>query len=167
MEEKKLIFKKITGEVVEDVEKYVKDWSKNNPHGKVIIACDSQVHGRRIKYSVVIVMHYIDRMGMGKGGHVIVADVWEKRMIASQLEGMPSKLWREAEYALLAAQIVDGDDEMFKKRITIHLDINSDPKGDSNIMYASSIGLLTGYGYYALGKPFAKIASNVADHFCR
>jgi hypothetical protein len=74
-----LKFKKIDGTLVEDVEKYVKDWSKNNPYGKVIIAVDSQVHGRRIKFSIVIVMHYIDRMGMGKGGHVIVADVWGKK----------------------------------------------------------------------------------------
>jgi predicted RNase H-related nuclease YkuK (DUF458 family) len=80
---------------------------------------------------------------------------------------MPSKLWREAEYVLKAAQMVDGKDEYFRKKITVHLDINSDPKGGSNIMYASSVGLLTGYGYHALGKPFAKMASNCADHFCR
>jgi predicted RNase H-related nuclease YkuK (DUF458 family) len=167
MEEKKLIFKKINGEIVENVEQYVKDWSLKNPYGKVILAVDSQVHGRRIKFSIVIVMHFIDRMGMGKGGHVIIADVWEKRTISSQLEGMPDKLWKEALFALQAAKMVDGNDDMFKKRIEIHLDINSDSKGGSNIMYASGIGLLTGCGYNALGKPFAKCASNVADHFCR
>jgi len=62
--EKTLIFKKLNGEIVENVEKYVKDWIKENPYGQVIIGCDSQIHGRRIKYSVAIVMHYVDLSGL-------------------------------------------------------------------------------------------------------
>jgi len=165
--EKELLFKKVTGEVIENVEKYVKDWTIENPHGQIIIGVDSQVHGRRLKYSIVIVMHYIDRMKVGHGCHLILCDIWEKRNNKSQAEEMPAKLWREAEYALLTAQLVNGKDEFFKSRIEVHLDFNSEENKKSNMMYAAGIGLLNGYGFKALGKPFAKISSNCADHFCR
>jgi len=169
---KELVFKKITGEVIENVEKYVKDWVKENQYGKVIVGCDSQVHGRRIKYSIIVVMHKIDRMEVGHGCHLLVCDIWEKRMLKSQVDEMPSKLWKEAEYALQAAELVNGKDEYFKKSIEVHLDFNSVPAANShenlsNRLYAAGLGLLSGYGYVVYGKPFAKIASNVADHFCR
>jgi predicted RNase H-related nuclease YkuK (DUF458 family) len=169
---KKLIFKKMDGTVIEDVEKYVKDWTKENPYGKVIIGCDSQVHGRKILYSTVVIMHYIDRFGGGHGGHVLVADVWEKRMEKSPIEEMPSKLWKEAAYVLTAAQMVDGSDEVFKKRIVLHLDYNSVPESNShenksNMLFASGIGYLVGMGYEAVGKPFAYAATHTADKLCR
>ena len=167
MEATKLIFKKVNGTLIDDVEKYVKDWTKENPHGAVIIGCDSQVHGRRVKYSVVVVMHYIDVMGVGHGGHVLVADIWEKRMAKSPLEEMPSKLWKEAEFVLIAAQMVDGGSEMFKKRITLHLDYSDDAKNKSNMMFAAGLGYLTGMGYNAMGKPHAYVATHTADAFCR
>jgi len=167
-----LKFKKIDGTAIDNVEKYVKDWAKENIHGKIIVGCDSQIHGRRIKYSVVIVMHRIDRMDVGHGCHLLICDVWEKRMNKSQTEEMPSKLWREAEFALQTAELINGSDEYFKKSIEVHLDFNSVATSNShenlsNKMYASGLGLLSGYGYKVYGKPFAKIASNVADHFCR
>lgn len=165
--EKTLIFKKIGGEIIQDVESYVKNWTKENPYGQVIIGCDSQMHGRRIKYSVAIVMHYMDKMGVGHGGHVLVADIWEKRNAKSPVEEMPSKLWKEAEFTLTAAQMVDGNDEVFKKRIMLHLDYSDDAKNKSNIMFASGIGYLQGMGYYAEGKPHAYVATHTADALCR
>jgi len=162
-----LEFKKVDGTVIENVEKYVKDWTAENPFGQVIIGCDSQLHGRRIKYSVAIVMHYCDRMGVGHGGHVLIADRWEKRVAKSPLEEMPSKLWKEAEFTLIAAQMVDGSDEVFRKRITIHLDYNVETKFKSNMMFASGLGYLQGMGYKAEGKPHAYVATHTADAFCR
>jgi predicted RNase H-related nuclease YkuK (DUF458 family) len=168
----KLVFKKVDNTIVDDVEKYVKDWTKDNPYGKVMIGCDSQMHGRRIKYSIVIVMHRIDRMGVGHGGHVLLADLWEKRKTNSPVEEMPTKLWKEAEYTLMAAQMVDGKDEMFKKRIVLHLDFNSVPEANSHenksyMMFAAGLGYLEGMGYYAEGKPHAYVATHTADAFCR
>ena len=165
--ENKLTFKKVTGEIIENVEKYVKAWVKENPYGTITIGCDSQVHGRRIKYSTVICMHFIDRTGQGHGAHVIVSDAWVKRINKSQTEEMPTKLWKEAEYVLIAAQMVDGGEEAFKKRITVHLDYSDEPLNKSNIMYATGIGYLTGMGYRAEGKPHSWAATHTADHLCR
>jgi len=164
---KKLTFNKVDGTVIENVEQYVKDWTKVNPYGKIILGCDSQVHGRRIKYTVAVVMHYIDKMQIGHGAHVIIADAWEKRNAKFPEDEMPSKLWREAEYVLAAAQMVDGSDEYFRKRITLHLDFSPEEKYKSNIMFASGLGLLTSMGYKAEGKPFAYVATSTADHYAR
>jgi len=162
-----LEFRKIDGTPIENVEKYVKNWTIENPYGKVLIGCDSQVHGRRIKYSVIIVMHYIDVMKIGHGCHLLICDIWEKRVAKTQIEEIPSKLWKEAQYALQTAELLDGKDEYFKKKIEIHLDFNSVEKFKSNMMYSSGMGLIQSAGYFVLGKPFAQIASNCADHFCR
>lgn len=162
-----LIFKKEDGIIIDNVEKYVKDWAQENPYGNIIIGCDSQIHGRKIKYSVVICMHYKDAAGQGHGAHVISCNIWEKRLKMSKKEEMPYKLWKEAEYVLQVAQMIDNDDEVFKKRISVHLDFNSNETAGSNIVYHSGLGLIRGMGYAAIGKPNAPIASHTADHYCR
>ncbi len=167
MTEKTLIFKKVTGEVIEDVEKYVKDWSKENPYGKVIVGCDAHAHSRRIKYAIAIVMHYIDRMGGGRGAHVIVAEIWEKRNSKNHMDEMTTKLWNEAQYTLMAAQMIDGNDEIFKKRMILHLDFSPDAKYKSNIMFSVGIGFLTSMGYKTVGKPDAYVATHTSDAFAR
>jgi predicted RNase H-related nuclease YkuK (DUF458 family) len=166
--EEKMVFRKRDGSVVANVEKYVKDWVKTNKFGTVTIGCDSQVHGRKIKYSTVIIMHYVDATGVGHGAHVLSCEVWIKRMNGkNQIEEMPTKLWREAEFVLAAAEMVDGHDESFKKNITIHLDFNSEEKAGSNFLFASGMGFITGMGYKAVGKPDAWAASHTADSLCR
>lgn len=171
MEKVDFKFKKIDGTHIENVEKYVKDWLKDKsveyPFSTITIGCDSQVHGRRVKYSVVICMHVIDKMKVGHGAHVISADIWEKRMGKSQVEEMPTKLWKEAEFVLQVAQMVDGGDGTFKKRITVHLDLNVEENRGSNKMYAAGLGYITGMGYKAEGKPYAWAATHTADALCR
>lgn len=160
-------FKKLDGTHIDDVRSYVKDWVSKNPYGKIIIGCDSQVHGRKIKYSVAVCMQYKDKYGQGHGAHVIAADVWHNRMMKSQADEMPSRLWKEAEYVIKAAMMIDDNDEEFKKRITIHLDYNSDVNAKSNILYASGMGYVTGLGYNAKGKPDAYVATHSADNLCK
>jgi len=164
---KKLIFKKADGTIIENVNQYVVNWLKSNPYGSIILGCDSQVHGRRIKYSVVICMHRVDEMGIGHGAHVISADLWEKRVSKNQLDEIPSKLWKEAEYVLFTAQLVDGNDELFKKKIVIHLDFSPNEEHKSNMVYNAGIGMINGMGYKAIGKPDAYAACHTADHYCR
>ena len=171
MENEKFKFKKLDGTPISDVEKYVKNWLKEKsvdyPYSTVTIGCDSQVHGRRVKYATVICMHFVDKMHVGHGAHVIIADLWEKRQGLSQVDEMPAKLWKEAEFVLAVAQMVDGNDEVFKKRITVHLDLNVEENSGSNMMYAAGVGMLRGMGYITEGKPFAWAATHTADAFCR
>lgn len=167
MKEKKLVFKKIDGTVIEDVNQYVKDWVKQFPHSEITVGCDSQAFSRFIKYSIVIVMHKFleskeqNKNRVGKGAHVISATIIDKRKDLKK--DLYSKLFEEALYTVEAAQMLDG----CEKNIIIHLDYNSKKTEYSNIVYDVGIGYVKGMGYQAVGKPYAWAASHAADDICK
>lgn len=172
----KLIFRKLTGELIEDVNQYVKDWVAKNPHGQIIVGCDSQEYSRFVKYAIAIVMHYKDKYGAGHGAHVIKSIVMDrthktpKKAMRFKNGGksfdtslLQSKLWREVELTVQAAELLSD----CEKKITIHVDYNSKPGEVSNVLYAPGLGYAQGLGYEAYGKPHAWCASAVADALCR
>lgn len=171
-----LVFKKFDGSVIQDVNKYVKDWVKENPYGTVTIGCDSQEFARYVKYAVVIVMHIKDRYDVGHGAHVIDTIIFDKDMktrhgFIPKKDGskefdtsrLHSKLWKEVELTIQVAQMLDG----CNKKIIIHLDYNSKESEVSNALYASGIGFAQGMGYEAYGKPWAWASTHTADALCR
>jgi len=179
---KDLIFRKFDGTLIEDVNTYVKEWARENPYGEIIIGCDSQEHSRYVTYAIVIVMHFRmflgnDKSGQpvyrGQGAHVIKAIIKDKtsKTPKSARRGrkefdtaaLQGKLWKEVEYTIEAAQMLDGCD----KKIKIHVDYNSDESAVSNILYAPGVGYAQGMGYEAEGKPHAWAATHVADSLCR
>ena len=171
-----LVFRKFDGTLIEDVNTYVKNWSKENPYGQVIIGCDSQEHSKYVTYAIAIVMHYKDRWGGGHGAHVIKSVMKDykfrtpdgtlkikngkKSFDTSVLQG---KLWREVELTVQAAKLLKDCD----LKIRIHVDYNSKENEMSNVLYASGIGYAQGMGFEAEGKPYAWAASKVADALCR
>jgi predicted RNase H-related nuclease YkuK (DUF458 family) len=170
---KELVFRKFDGTLIENVAQYVKDWSKENPFGQIIVGCDSQEHARYVKYAVVIVMHYRDKYEIGHGAHVIQAITAESKprktytirggkreFDTSNLQG---KLWKEVELTIQAADML-GDCE---KKIKIHVDYNSKEGTGSHILYAPGLGYAQGMGYEAVGKPYAWASTHVADALCR
>jgi len=172
-----LIFKKFNGTVIKDVNQYVKDWSKENPYGEVVIGCDSQEHARFVTYAVVIVMHARDKYGMGKGAHVIKSVIRDNnhktpksarkiqngKIVNFDTSALQGKLWKEVELTIQTAQMLT-DCEL---KVKVHVDYNSDDKAASHILYASGIGYAQGMGYEAEGKPYAWAATHVADSLCR
>lgn len=161
MEKDKLVFKKYDGTLIGDVNEYVKNWMKNNPDSSIIIGCDSQRLSKCVKFIVTIVMHIRDKWGVGHGAHVIYASIYNKDI--EFRKDIARKLWAESEYAVEAAQMIS----CCEKKITIHLDYNSDITKYSNIVYNSGIGYVKGMGYEAMGKPLAYAASHVADGLCK
>lgn len=167
MAEKELIFKKINGTVISDVNSYVKNFLKEHPYTEVTIGCDSQAHARYVKYSVVIVMHIFNESKnsnpdrTGHGAHVISATVIDRdKNIKTDIY---TKLWMEATFTVKAAQMLDE----CTKNIKIHLDYNSNEDEYSNVLYNSGIGFVKGMGYEAYGKPYAWAASHAADDLCK
>ena len=170
---KELVFRKFDGTLIENVNQYVKDWVKENPYGQIIVGCDSQEHSRYVKYAIVIVMHFKDKYGGGHGAHVIKAITVEGKpkkayttkngrndFDTSTLQG---KLWKEVEYTIQAANMLDG----CKKKIKIHVDYNSKETAGSHVLYAPGLGYAQSMGYETYGKPFAWAATHVADALCR
>jgi predicted RNase H-related nuclease YkuK (DUF458 family) len=172
----KLIFKKMDGTIINDVNQYVKDWAANNPFGTVTIGCDSQEFARYVKYAIVIVMHAKDKYNVGHGAHVINCTLFDKDIKAKRVAPKPAgdskdfdtsklhhKLWQEVELTIQAAQMLEG----CNKKVKIHLDYNSDAHEMSNVLYASGIGYAQGMGYEACGKPWSWAATHTADALCR
>jgi hypothetical protein len=161
--ERNLIFKKIDGEVINDVNNYVNNFIKENPYTDVTIGCDSQEHSKYIKYAVVIVMHKMDKYGAGHGAHVINSTYMDySKTMKSDIY---SKLWVEAELTIQTAQMLNLKN--YTKNIKIHLDYNSNEEEYSNVLYSSGMGFVKGMGFEAYGKPYAWAASSVADRNCR
>lgn len=156
-----LQFKKFNGELVNNVHDYVKAWVKENPYGSVTVGCDSQEHARYIKYAATIVMHRMDKYGVGHGGHVIYTSyIDETKTMKSDVY---TKLWAETTVTVNVAKLI-GD---IGRKIKIHLDYNSDDTKYSNVLYNSGIGYAKGMGYEAEGKPFAWAATHTADKIAK
>jgi len=167
MTEKKLVFKKIDGTIITDVNQYVKEWIAKYPYSEVTIGCDSQAFARFVKYSVVIVMHIFyeskekNPHRVGNGAHVISATIIDKdKHLKSDIY---TKLWAETMFTVQAAQMLDE----CTKNIQIHLDYNSKEGEYSNVLYNSGIGFVKGMGYEAFGKPYAWAATHAADDLCK
>lgn len=157
----KLQFRKYNGDLVEDVHEYVKQWVDDNPFGTVTVGCDSQEHSRHIKYATTIVMHRLDKYGVGHGGHVIYSSfIDESKTMKSDVY---TKLWAEAEITVAAAKLM-GDIGL---KIKIHLDYNSDETKYSHVLYNAGVGFAKGLGFEAMGKPHAYVASHTADKIAK
>jgi len=156
-----LQFKKFNGTLIENVGEYIKEWVTENPFGNVIIGCDSQEHAKYIKYAITIVMHYIDEFKIGHGGHVIYATYIDKNK--NMKSDVYTKLWAEAEITINVAKMI-GD---IGKKITLHLDYNSDENEYSHVLYAAGLGYAKSEGFEAQGKPFSYVASHTADKIAK
>ncbi len=145
-------FKKSNGERVPDVVEYVRKWLDAHPVSEVHVGCDSNLIGGRIKYSTVICLREI-----GKGVHEIHRNDYE-----TGYGDNAHRLWKEVERALEAA----GKLREFGQ-VTVHVDLNSNPRYPSHRLYHASIGLIKGMGFYALGKPDAWAATCGANRHCQ
>lgn len=145
-------FRKADGSFVLDAKNYVADWLKRNPNGEIHVGCDSKRRGISVKYSLSICMRRNNT-----GVHEIYA--------TDTLYNIPdniSRLWEEVDRVVKLAQHLS---ELSK--VTVHVDINKDPKFLSSRLYDASMGYIRGMGFIALGKPDAWAASLGAHTHCQ
>ena len=192
-----LVFKNYKGEVIENVEQYIADWVTENPHGSIMVGCDSQAHTKYIKYSVSICLHMKDESGLGHGAHVIFSNYIDSdRNLKTDIY---TKLWAEAELSVNAAikarkgletvkseiqshneavmhsafneglepEDCGGLRDDIDMKVVVHLDFSSDEDRYSNVLYSSGIGFVRGMGFEAYGKPDAWAASHTSDALCK
>lgn len=131
---------------------YVAAWLNEHPQGKIFVGCDSKVRGKRTKYSTAICLWDI-----GKG----VAEIYKNEILPTPPDKF-SRLWMEVEKALAAAELLRGLAE-----ITVHVDINSNPKYRSHQLYDACIGLINSMGFQGAGKPNSWAASCGAHRHCQ
>jgi predicted RNase H-related nuclease YkuK (DUF458 family) len=138
-----------------DPESYLSEWISKNPGYKIYIGCDSSNLRDKTTFATVIVLHK-ERMG----GHVIYNRKSIPR-IASRYE----RLWKEVELSVSAAHLLESWG--FRKPDYIDIDLNPDPKYQSNILLSSAVGMVESMGIKARWKSKSPWAISIADSICR
>jgi len=162
MEELK--FKFTNGRPVGDILSYIRSHIKKDPDEeyKIFINVDSQAFRGKIQYATSVIIYKV-----GKGGHVLLS---RKTTPVSNNANEGSKgfifnkLWEEVEMAVRTAKYLEPlmtEDDL---EMTVHLDLNSDPKYKSNIVHSSAVGYLSGLGFNVATKPDAIV---VSDYYCK
>ncbi len=140
------------GRVVEDLFAYVKNWLKHHARGQVFIGSDSKVRGPMVKYATVVCL-----WDVGHG----VTELHRNEILPKPHDAF-SRLWGEVTRAVETADTLRGVGQ-----ITVHIDINANPRFRSHSLYDASIGLITSMGFSAQGKPHSWAASCGAHRHCQ
>jgi predicted RNase H-related nuclease YkuK (DUF458 family) len=134
---------------------YIKEWMEVNPGHRIYIGCDSQNKGRSTTYATVVVLHY--HTG---GGHVLYRrDKIEK--ITSSFE----RLWKEVELSVDVANLLINSG--LGKPDCIDVDLNPDPRYNSNQLLRAAVGLIESMGIQARYKSKSPWAISIADTMCK
>lgn len=145
-------FRDHSGKEISDIRSFVEDWLQNHPKGEIFVGCDSKVRGKRVKYSTVVCL-----WNVGNGVSEIHCNEVERTPKDSY-----TRLWNEVTRAVELADLLKD-----LGKITVHVDINSNPKYRSHQLYDASIGLITSMGFKGAGKPFSWAATCGAHRHCQ
>ena len=134
---------------------YLKDWLDKNPDHRLYIGCDSHNSGNKTTFAVAIVLHHT-----GKGGHVIYS-----RLITPKMTSKHERLWKEVELSVDTAQnIIDNG---IQKPDYIDIDLNPDPRYQSNTLLRAAVGLIETMGIEARYKTLSPWSISIADTLCK
>jgi predicted RNase H-related nuclease YkuK (DUF458 family) len=136
------------------LDEYLPKWLSENPGNKIYIGCDSHNTSAKTTFAVVIVLH-----NSGRGGHVLY-----KRIQTPRIQSSYERLWKEVELSVEAAQYV-MDHNIQPDYIDI--DLNPDPKYQSNSLLRAAVGLIHSLGIEARYKSMSPWAISVADALCK
>lgn len=134
---------------------------KSSEESSVYLGCDSIVSKKNgtwmAKYSTVIVVHKDSKHG---------CQIFHHSVNLPDYRNLKQRLMNESNFAIQAAfelvDILDG------RSLSIHLDLNPDPRHKSNIAVKEAIGWVRGsLGIDPVIKPDAWCATHAADHIVR
>jgi uncharacterized protein len=134
---------------------------RSSPESTVYIGCDSiryKRHGKWwARYSTVVVLH----INSGNG-----CSLWHNSIILPDYGNLKQRLMTEVQHAIdCATEILEV---IGKRPLSIHLDLNADPKHKSNVAVKEALGYVRGMtGLEAEIKPDAFAATYAADHAVR
>ncbi len=184
MEKEKLVWKKINGERIENIDFYVLNYIRNiDRNVKIMVGCDSDNRSRKTNYAITIVFYNEQSC---HGAHVVYANY-----NIPKIKDTPTKLWKEAEFVYQIADSLDKtlrgeyfykfdknyyDGSQPTKLVEVHVDLN--PKKNtkngsrltnnkSNAIYANVMGWLCGSGFKVMGKPYGYASSTAGDSLCK
>lgn len=154
-------FRTEKGQLV-DIIDYAANQIKLNPTTKIIIGCDSQVHGPKITYVLCIIF----RFG-ANGAHGIHKRIKEDRPPKNvpQGEQVLERLSNEVYKTMELAQYISDNSSI--KIHAVEFDFNEEEIHMSNKLIAMATGWAKGLGYNVRVKPEELLACKYADYLCR
>lgn len=153
MEKKRIdaMFRKFTGERIENVCDYVKDFAKNNSNIEIIVGTDSQNHGNHTSFSTVIAMYDV-----GHGAHCIYEKWKTPRERVRQ-----DRLLKEVEASIRTADKLRSEGIRIKY---IDIDINCNPRYKSSEVFSTAKGWVEGSGFECRWKTLGPLITTMADY---
>jgi predicted RNase H-related nuclease YkuK (DUF458 family) len=139
---------------VVDLINYAKDQVRSNPDTKIYVGSDSHNLSSRTNLATALVFHYGN-----SGAHVVYRIIRIPRM-----EDRFSRLWLEVTSSIEIAQYLKESGLSIK---FVDLDLNDDPKYQSNSLLRSALGYVESLGFKPRWKPFSPMSISVADSLCR
>lgn len=150
-----LLFKKESGENIENIIEYAKAQILNDKFLSVIVGCDSQNRRYSTMYVTVIAFVFEGK----KGAHYIYV-----RDNVKKIKDRYQRLWGEVQRSTdLALEIERHGLKVFR----VDLDFNEKEIARSSDMVKAARGYVIGSGFDCEVKPGALIASRAADHLVR
>lgn len=139
-----------------DLVSYVKEYIKDRPEVQVLIGTDSQVHGKKVDYALVVAFH-----SQNTGGHIVYA-----KQTFFKNTGMFDRLMREVQFTIEVGELlrISG---VSQKIMRLHFDLNTDEVYKSNEVLRAVLGWAESMSYSVDYKPFAGVASRAADMLCK
>lgn len=134
-----------------DLVDYVRDYLLNNENIELLVGCDSQNHGRKTTYAIVVAMYR-----PGKGAHVVYRkwSVEKERVNAVRLI---NEVW----YSLEVAELLK--EAGLPKVKFIDIDLNEDKRYFSNTVIRQACGMVEGMGYSVRTKGTGAVVTYAAD----
>jgi predicted RNase H-related nuclease YkuK (DUF458 family) len=151
-------------EKIDDLEGYILNILAKDKHTQIAIGTDSKFKSKHVRGVLHHHVNYFTVISFsfnGRGSHLIY------RQEILKGEGRLSlfdRLWKEVRMSADLAMWVFEHCGIVPE---VHLDINPDEKYQSNILFKSAEGFITGLGFPVEVKPNAATASRAADHLCK
>ena len=145
---------------------FIKEFINEHKDAKIFLGADSQrVRKKRVKFATVIVIHFIDENGIGKGAKVF-EDVIFEDIHDAKLSRPFQRMMREV--SLVTEVYAQLEDVLIDREFEVHLDVSPDEKAGSNVAYGAARGYIWGMiGVEPVCKPFAWCASTTADKYTK
>jgi predicted RNase H-related nuclease YkuK (DUF458 family) len=169
-------FKQFGGFIIEDLQQYVKDYIRKNPHVEIYVGSDSQNNRKSTRFVTVICFVH-----PGHGGHIIFKRYTDTRIKVKKEDydraksnSVQDKFWKKTLFPRMWKEVQDSaetaieiKDVIDNKMITVDLDLNPLEKHQSNIAHDAGVGYIKSLGFQCRTKPHAWAASAAADMLCK
>jgi len=149
-------FRTLYGKQIPDLIAYIKEYISTRENIEILIGSDSQCYGNeKTIYGVVVALYC-----PGKGAHVLC-----NRETTPMTYNTPSRLLSEVWRSIEIAEWIKENG--LPKAKWIDIDLNPDPKYNSNYVLRQAVGLVEGMGYKVRYKQLGAMATYAANYLVR